>query len=116
MHLLFIGGQRPVLIKEVMITTDAVIIPRSEASNQLAHKVMKIPSTKSKKQPKLCATHYRKQECNFKLHNSSKSKPKFQDNRTLEKEDTMYKMLNLSAAFCTALLPAFYILYVNILH
>jgi len=116
MHLLFIGGQRSMLIKEEMITNGAVIIPRSDASNQLTHIVMKTPSTKSIKQPKLCTTHYRKQECNFKLHSSSRSKPNFQDNRTPEKEDAMYNILNLSAAFSTALLPTFYILFINILH
>jgi len=104
------------LVKEEMITTDAVIIPKSDASNQLAHMVMKTPSTKSIKQPKLCTTHYRKQECNFKLHNSSRSKPNFQDNRTLQKEDTKYDILNLLAAFSTAMLPTFYLLFINILH
>jgi len=116
LQLLFTGGQESMLADKDIITADVVSAPSNDAGSVPVGDAS--PSrAKNLKQPKLCNTHYGKKECNFKPHASPKSEPKSYDRGT-EEGDAMYDVINLSAAFCSAVvfLPTFYILFVSMRH
>ena len=96
--------------EEVLVVTTAVFTPRNDASSKEVDTLMKSPTPKSTKQPKLCTTHYGKKECNFKPQSNDHS-------RTSEEVATMFDIFSLSAAFCSVvILPTFYIYFVSIRH
>ena len=101
-----------VTVDSEVVATDVVIVPGNDgASSKQTDEAIKSPSLKNTKQPKLCTTHFGKKECNFKPHHS----PKTDGSRKSQEAGTVFNMLNMSAAVCSAvIIPAFFILFVSV--